>query len=135
DGAVVDALPGIYTPDDFFAEAGPALDVVRAKRALTPQVRQELHGAAARTDLLSSEGDMAMSFMTISKGVVENPPRLAMPLVFPPQGATIDLSKFAMSSREVVQLTVPQAANATPTDIGLQVVAFDSAQNRRLVRP
>ncbi len=144
-GVVVDALPGIYTPDDFFAEAGPALDAVRAKRAATTQVPRETRGAAApgaaggegvaKTGLQTIDADLAKRLTTISKGVVENPPRLAMPLVLPPQGATIDLSKFAMSSREVVQLTVPEAANAAPTEIGLQVVAFDSAQNRRLVRP
>lgn len=138
-GRVVDAFPGVYTPDDFLAEAGPALAAVRGGVEPSPQTWQQLHGGAPSEraglpGLTPNGAGMAALLNTISKGVVESPPRLAMPIVLPPN-ATTDLSKYAMSSRDVVQLTVPEAANASPADIGQRVVAFDSAQNRRLVRP
>lgn len=73
DGTVVDAFPGVYTPEDFLREVRPALDLARANDTDL----QAWHRARA---LQMVPGPAAI---TVSKAVVEAPilARLDEPVV------------------------------------------------------
>lgn len=73
DGGAVDAVPGVYTPDDFLAEARPALKLLKGNLAdMRGGQLSRFHREAM------PKGKVGGGAITISKRAVESPPRLAL---------------------------------------------------------
>lgn len=120
DGTVVDAYPGIYTPDDFLA--------------LLRQGREHLYETPAAVVKWHSQPlEVASALpLTVSKAVMQGPLLLALEKPGPtePPAALSDLSEYPLSRPEALaKLGLP------PTASGAQVVAADSRRYREVARP
>lgn len=140
DGRVIDALPGVYTPNDFLAEVRPGLDAFKAGRT------KELHTTLLKETVRSEQIRVSMS-----KSYVESPLLEALgvkptvrddgALVKTESGSTdkvierlarliTDVSKQPKSSDDVLRESgIPEGAD------GSEIVAEDSRNNRRFLRP
>jgi hypothetical protein len=161
DGKIVDAWPGVYTPELLMPEIKTA--VARAAKGEAP-LRQWHEGLALQT-LVVSDG------ITMSKAVVEAPllkalgykgtPQksaegLTMPPLIDPFGLSgiadgrtrfasaftelctrvADLSERPMTSETARKTMIgEQAGSLSPEEAGIQTVIRDANQNRKVVRP
>lgn len=131
DGAVLDAFPGVWTPEDFLAEAATAIEVTQASLAMQTDARiKGLH-----KDVLAWFRPQAGH--AISKAAIENPPILRgnfrgddAPLV--------DLSKLPNrvgASGYIDRPKVNKSEKLPPSEFGKVLVQSDSRNNRYVVRP
>jgi len=117
DGTVVDAFPGIYTPEDFLPEWQQAMAHYNDEDGQWRAWQAQPEPLAAQLRL------------TASKALVESPilralgePEPALP--------SADLSRYPLSKAQLTQLLgLPEAAT------GQQVVIEDSRRYRRVARP
>lgn len=123
-GRVIDALPGVYTPDDYLAELQAAMKYVSAgPQAIRNWHTQKVKTASGKTDI------------TLSKALVEGPLLNTMGLHFPdqPSGSLRDLSKSPATADDLAaELSLP---GRSPPEKGDAAVAMDSLRNREVVRP
>ena len=143
---MVDALPGVYTPQDFFSESATALALLAGPRSkvsdasLAKWHRQQIKGL---TTLINGQ------LVTISKGIVESPLLNGMVdkhqtqnVHLPPipkhslQPPLRDASKEPASAKSIRNAYLPpEDRRISPQAFGRHMVALDSANNVRVVRP
>ncbi len=161
DGRMVDALPGIYTPEDFLSEIRPVLDFLANPAACGGATPSKAATAAwhrqLAVDLVRSE----VRRTTLSKAVVESP--LLSALGVRREAATLQGSKGAALQvdadpraaleaicRQIEDIShlpatadrlrstyveQPEAKRPTPGKLAELAIRQDSQTNVRLVRP
>lgn len=157
DGRVVDALPGVYTPDDFLAEVRKAMYMLRKSDGKSTGASLQQWHREQVTNAIKAE----VMRTTMSKAVVESPLLNALGLrqrvkyvqgkVEVPANAVVDAKTafVAVSARiddvskqpstaELLRARyarVPPDKQPTPEQFGKMVVEMDSRTNVQLVRP
>lgn len=134
-GNVVDAYPGVYLPRDFQNQVRSGLDLL-ARNAGKPSPRAlvEWHQAYVNSVSLSKRVTT-----TMSKSGVESPVLNTLGVVTQKVASLgalerMDLSKIPLSARQFRgSLGIP--AEATPEEVGQQLVTADSLLNVTMVRP
>lgn len=117
DGTVVDAFPGVYTPEDFLPEWQKAMAHYNDEDGPWRSWQQQ-------PELLASQPRL-----TASKAIIESPLLKALGEPAPPV-PSLDLSRYPLSKIQVnQQLGLPVQAS------GEQVVIEDSRRYRRVARP
>jgi hypothetical protein len=130
DGAVVDAFPGIYTKQDFLAEAKSALNMIKSGAAHASDDRiTRMHADLSK--YIPRDGSHA-----VTKSLVESPIILSANL----RGASAplhDLSKIPRRARAPQPLGPPKikTPKQSPEQFGQTLVQSDSMNNRYIVRP
>lgn len=152
DGRVMDALPGIYTPNDFLSEARETLSAMMQNGLTSPQAWRAWHNNKVSAAIAAEQ-----IRTTMSKRMVESPllkalglrgrdpqPRAESEKISNPHAAIDalaakieDLSKNpATTQRLLAELEGVRAGqHLTSEEIGRRVVALDSRTNVTLVRP
>jgi hypothetical protein len=138
-GDVYDALPGVYTPEDYLAEIHKTMNAIKSDSNILSWHQQQL------ASLTKSE-EMRI---TMSKAVVESPLLNALgkgrtsqrvaknsATAFQDYNARLqDISKQAASISELRKSVLPNSQLNNPDEIGRAAVETDSRNNLKLIRP
>jgi hypothetical protein len=160
DGRVLDAFPGVYTPDDFRRELDPLFAMIDAAGGLSALARTR--DTLRQYHILRTTAAPQRRAITQSKAAVEGPilPRAARspgavlassrptPPTSPATGPVEDLYRnaFVQSAARLVDVSkIPTTAatarssyaseGATPEERGIEAVRRDSTNNIQVVRP
>ena len=134
-GRVIDAFPGIYTPDAFLAELAPALALLDPDAAGPSDDRLRTFHQERFDGEVASEDRR----ITLSKSVIEAPLLTALGRhTFPiikPIPAPAGLSRFEAATQRIVDASHPAAPPEVARSRGRSAIEEDSVNNQTVVRP